>query len=285
MTEKKTYPSDESLESKIYTHKMLWYLREPVVQGAIQCLNLPAGSCGLDVGCGIGHITQLLADAIWPDGRVTGVDLSPDYLKHAKDNIATHRKGRIYFQEGDINQLPLDNAHFDWVFSSDTLWPGPKEMGCPSEDPISMVKALARVVKPGGLMALLFWSSQKLLPGYPLLEARLNTTCQATAPFKHGMKPKQHVLRALTWFREAGLVEIKARSFIAEVCAPLSDNLRKALSITFQMIWGDAEKEISQADWAAFNRLSQPESSGFILNHPDYYGFVTYTLFYGKIAR
>ena len=45
----------------------------------------------------------------------------------------------------------------------------------------SLVKELARVVKPGGSVALLAWSSEKLLPGHPLLEGHLNATSAGIA--------------------------------------------------------------------------------------------------------
>ena len=285
MVKKKINTAVERLESEIYTHKTMYYLREPAIRAAIQRLSLPIGSCGLDAGCGIGLITQLLSKAILPAGHVTGLDLSPEYLNYAKDNIELNLTEQIYFQEGDVNKLPFDNDSFDWVWSIDTIWPGPKEVGCPSEDPLSMVKELVRVVKPGGIVAILFWSSQKLLPGYPLLEARLNTTSQATAPFRNGMTPEQHALRGLTWLREIGLLELKAHTFVADVFAPLNDNFLNALTITFQMFWGDVQKEVSREDWVEYNRLCQPESPDFILNHPDYYAFLTYTMFYGKIAK
>jgi len=40
---------------------------------------------GLDAGCGIGHHTLLLAEAVAPAGHVTGLDLSPEFLIHAKE--------------------------------------------------------------------------------------------------------------------------------------------------------------------------------------------------------
>ena len=46
-----------------YAHKLYLsdFLREPVIRSAIQTLEIPAGSRGLDAGCGIGSHTALLA--------------------------------------------------------------------------------------------------------------------------------------------------------------------------------------------------------------------------------
>jgi SAM-dependent methyltransferase len=271
---------------EILMYKAMCALRKPVIRAAIQKLELPPASRGLDAGCGIGLITQLLAEAVAPTGRVTGLDLSAQFLDYARANVAnSNLPERISFKQGDVNQLPFDDASFDWAWSMDTLWPGPKEMGCPSDDPFAMIKELARVVKPGGTLAILFWSSQKLLPGYPLLETRLNVTSQANAPFRKGMAPEQHALRGLTWLRDTGLVELGVSTFVADVSAPLDDEVRDALSVTLQMFWGEVENEVAQEDWAEYKRLCQPESPDFILDHPDYYAFLTYSMFRGKIAR
>ena len=92
-------------------------------------------------------------------------------------------------------------------------------------------------------------------------------------------------MRALGWFREAGLKEPTAQTFVGDVHAPLSDDLRSALMSLFEMLWGEAQSEVTQEDWADFQRLCQPESSDFILNLPDYYAFFTYSLFLGKVAK
>ncbi len=168
---------------------------------------------------------------------------------------------------------------FDWVWNVDTLWP----VG--GKDPRPLVNELVRVAKPGGITALLFWSSQKLLPGYPLLEARLNATYAANFPYTDGVKPELHILRALRWLREAGVEEAKVRTFVADVQAPLDGAARKALTASFQMFWGKAEAEVTPEDWAEFQRLCQPASPDFILNLPDYYAFITYSLFYGKAVK
>ena len=62
-------------------------LREPMLRSAIQALQLPSGSQGLDAGCGIGLQALLLAESVGPAGHATGLDLSPEFLAHAKDIV------------------------------------------------------------------------------------------------------------------------------------------------------------------------------------------------------
>jgi hypothetical protein len=81
------------------------------------------------------------------------------------------------------------------------------------------------------------------------------------------------------------LEEPTAHTFVSDVHAPLSDDTRSALTALFQMRWEGAQSEVSQEDWAEYQRLCQSESSDFILNLPDYYAFFTYSLFLGKVAK
>ncbi len=254
-------------------------LREPVLRSAIQALQLPSGSRGLDAGCGIGLPALLLAEAVGPAGHVTGLDLSPEFLVHAEEIVEqAGLSEQISFREGDVSKLPFDDDTFDWAWSVDCVGYAPLE-------PLPLVKELARVVKPGGSVAILAWSSEKLLPGYPLLEARLNATSSGIAPFTRGKRPELHFLRALGWFRDAGLEEPTARTFAGDAHAPLPDDLRRALIALFEMRWPGVESELTQEDRAEYQRLCLPESPDFILNHPDYCAFFTYSMFRGKVAK
>jgi demethylmenaquinone methyltransferase/2-methoxy-6-polyprenyl-1,4-benzoquinol methylase len=259
-------------------------LREAVFRSAIRALQFPSGSQGLDAGCGIGLQALSLAETVGPAGHITGLDLSPESLAHAKNIVKKAGwSERISFREGDVNRLPFDDDTFDWAWSVDCVGYMPVE-------PLPLVKELARVVKPGGSVAILAWSSEKLLPGHPVLEARLNATSAGIAPFVKGKKPESHFLRGLGWFREAGLEEATARTFAGDAYAPLTENLRSALTALFQMRWPRVESELSQEDtdskhlWAEYRRLCRPESPDFILDHPDYYAFFTYSMFHGQVA-
>jgi ubiquinone/menaquinone biosynthesis C-methylase UbiE len=254
-------------------------LSEAVIPSAIQALQLPPGSRGLDAGCGIGLQALLLAEAVGPAGHVTGLDLSPQFLVQAK--VIAEEAGlseRISFQQGDVNRLPFDDDTFDWVWSANCVGYHPVE-------PLPLLRELARVAKPGGSVAILAWSSQQLLPGYPLLEARLNATSSGIAPFTKGKRPESHFLRALGWFGEVGLEEPTARTFVGDAHAPLSDDMRSALMSLLEMRWPGVQSELTPDDWAQYQRLCEPESPDFILDLPDYYAFFTYSMFRGRVAK
>jgi ubiquinone/menaquinone biosynthesis C-methylase UbiE len=253
-------------------------LIEPTVRSAIRALQLPWGSRGLDAGCGIGLQAIQLADAVGPAGHVTGLDLSPELLGYAREMAEkAGLLGSLSFKVGDVRELPFDDDSFDWAWSKDCVGYAPLE-------PLPLVQELRRVVKPGGIVAILAWSSQTLLPGYPLLEARLNATAAGLAPFAVGKKPEHHFLLGLGWFREAGLEKTVAQTFIGEAQAPLTGDLRRALVALFEMRWPGIETELAAEDWAEYQRLCLPASPDFILNHPNYYAFFTYSMFSGEVA-
>ena len=252
-------------------------LREDVIRTSIEALRLPLGSCGLDAGCGIGLYTLLLAEVVGSTGHIIGLDTTKEFLAEARSLASkSDLVERISFKEGDITKLPFNDNTFDWACSMDVV-------GCVPIDPVLLLRELARVVKPGGIVFILIWSSQMLLPGYPILEARLNATSSGIAPFETSMKPELHIMRALGWFCRAGLIEPAARTFVRDICPPLSSEMRNALTELFQMRWREVDLELSSEDRVEYQRLCSADSPDFILNVPEYYAFFTYSLFFGRV--
>lgn len=107
----------------------------------------------LDVGCGPGTITTSLTKYA-SDGRVVGIDISPDVLQKARtlaaeSNAPVQGPGSVVFQEGNVlRRLPYPDNNFDVVFASQVLGHMP-----PPELPVTALKEMRRVLKPGGILA------------------------------------------------------------------------------------------------------------------------------------
>jgi len=122
---------------------------KPAVQSAIDTLQLKSGSHGLDAGCGIGNHTLWLAEAVSPEGHVTGIDISKEGLSQAKEKLqSSDLKKQVSFKIGDIFTLPFENDTFDWVWSADVLYLWLMGGKGSLINPHTVIKELARVVKP-----------------------------------------------------------------------------------------------------------------------------------------
>jgi demethylmenaquinone methyltransferase/2-methoxy-6-polyprenyl-1,4-benzoquinol methylase len=265
-----------------YLEKLIlsYPLRAPVMRQAIEGLDFPAGSLGLDAGCGDGSLTLLLAEAVGTDGHVTGLDLSHDFVAYAGEQAErSHLALRVSIQQGNVNGMPFEDNAFDWAWSVDCV--GHPTVG----EPATALREMARVVRPNGQVAILAYSSQMLLPGHPILEARLNATASAMTCLARGAEPASHFQRALGWFRQAGLVDPTAHTLIGTVQAPLDDGIRRSLLSLMGMLWGEMESKMAKADRAKYRRLTDPKSDECILDCPDYYAYFTYSIFTGRVGE
>jgi SAM-dependent methyltransferase len=77
----------------------------------IERLEPRRGESLLDVGCGTGYFTRALAASV--DGRVTGIDLDPEWIGYARGRDP----GGASYEVGDARALPYANASFDLVVS------------------------------------------------------------------------------------------------------------------------------------------------------------------------
>jgi len=82
--------------------------------------------------------------AAFPPGKnITAIDISPRMLALAQPRIAAY-DGVINAQVMDVHELAFDGASFDQVFTSCTF--------CSVPDPVEGLRALRRVLKPGGAL-------------------------------------------------------------------------------------------------------------------------------------
>jgi demethylmenaquinone methyltransferase / 2-methoxy-6-polyprenyl-1,4-benzoquinol methylase len=104
---------------------------------AARATGLEPGGSALDVACGSGKLTAVLARIAGPQGRAVGLDFSPQMLE-----IARHEYPGIEFLEGDALNLPFDDA----IFDASTIAFGLRNLS----DPVRGLREMLRVVKAGG---------------------------------------------------------------------------------------------------------------------------------------
>jgi trans-aconitate 2-methyltransferase len=85
-------------------------------QRVLSELHLRGDECVLDAGCGTGKLTRLLLQNL-PRGRVVGLDLSSNMVKHARHDAQLEFGERAQFVAADLVLLPFRDA-FDGIFST-----------------------------------------------------------------------------------------------------------------------------------------------------------------------
>lgn len=115
----------------------------PVYAAAVAELGLREGDRVLDAGCGTGRALTPLRAAVGPSGVVMGADLTPAMLQAAV-RAGRDRAGRLMI--ADVAALPLRDESLDAVFAAGLI----AHLPSPAEN----LRELARVVRPGGVLAL-----------------------------------------------------------------------------------------------------------------------------------
>lgn len=115
----------------------------PAYAAAVAELGLREGANVLDAGCGTGRALPPLRTAVGPSGLVVGADLTPAMLQAAV-RAGRDRAGRLLLT--DVAALPLRSRSLDAVFAAGLIAHLP--------DPAGNLRELARVVRPGGVLAL-----------------------------------------------------------------------------------------------------------------------------------
>ncbi|MDT0484333.1 class I SAM-dependent methyltransferase [Streptomyces doebereineriae] len=115
----------------------------PAYAAAVAELGLRVGDRVLDAGCGTGRALPPLRAAVGPSGVVVGADLTPAMLEAAV-RAGRNRDGQLLLS--DVAALPLRSRSLDAVFGAGLISHLPR--------PAENLRELARVVRPGGVLAL-----------------------------------------------------------------------------------------------------------------------------------
>ncbi len=133
-------------EGKNFLAAKVDFVHEMVRWGGLD--KLPPGTTVLDVGCGIGGSSRILAQDY--GFVVTGITISPQQVKRAQE--LTPQELNVQFLVNDAMALSFPEGSFDVVWSI--------EAGPHMPDKAVFARELMRVLKPGGLMVMADWNQR-----------------------------------------------------------------------------------------------------------------------------
>jgi SAM-dependent methyltransferase len=116
----------------------------PVYAAAIAEAGIRRGGVAVDAGCGTGRALPALRDAVGPDGTVIALELTPQMLEQARSKGWARSSDLLVL--ADARALPFASASVDAVFAAGLVHHLP--------DPPAGLAELARVTRPGGVLAL-----------------------------------------------------------------------------------------------------------------------------------
>jgi arsenite methyltransferase len=143
------YPTGKpGLEALQYDSEIIEALPETVINSYCGVGNpftigtINEGETVLDIGCGSGVDTIFAAKMTGPAGKVVGIDLMPEMLQRAKENLKSANLDNVTYQEASADKLSFPDENFDVVISNGVFNLVPDKARALSE--------VFRVLKPGG---------------------------------------------------------------------------------------------------------------------------------------
>jgi SAM-dependent methyltransferase len=118
--------------------------------------NLRPGEVVVDLGSGGGLDVLLAAKKVGPTGKAVGIDMTPEMIALARKNAAKAGAANVEFHQSTIDRIPLPDNSVDVVISNCVINLAP--------DKPAVFREIARVLKPGGRVAVSDIALKKPLP-------------------------------------------------------------------------------------------------------------------------
>lgn len=187
----------------------------------VSIMDIPEDGTVLDLGCGTGKLTRLIANKL-SGGKVVGIDLTPKMIEIARNTLPPEHENLVEFYLGTGEDLDLQSNSFEVVTSAFTL----RNV----DDLTGVISEMKRIVKPGGKVYSLELA-KPTFPGFreiyffyfnnvlPLVGGLLQGDSEPYRYLADSLRrfPNQNKLQSL--YQSAGLVEVQFQELLGGIAA------------------------------------------------------------------
>ena len=166
---------DDGTPAEQYERVMVPRVFLPLAREVVAAAALSTGERVLDVACGTGALTRLLAAGVGPTGFVVGLDTSAEMLSVAAMCVPD---GHVEWRQASATELPFAETTFDLVTCQQGVQFFP--------DRARALEEMRRVLREGGRLVLTCWRASTESPAYLAVERWLtgrSGTATSLPPF------------------------------------------------------------------------------------------------------
>jgi len=226
--------------TKTYEELLVPRTMLPCAKILLDQAKIENGQHVLDVACGPGTVTYLAAEKTGPEGRVTGVDISPEMLEIARSKTSNPNSAPIEFIESSSTPLNVPESAFDVVVCQHGLQFFP--------DRLESLKEMARAARPNSIVAVAAWGPIEKNPVWnAMYEALLDSTSTEIAEMMKAPFSLNDLSEIYQLFKNAGFKNIDIQGHTIPVtfeggisqvgkclnATPIASNLSEYQKITF----------------------------------------------------
>jgi ubiquinone/menaquinone biosynthesis C-methylase UbiE len=237
----------------------------PELRRIIADLPLTPEARVLDLCCGDGHYTAFLAERLGTDGELVAADLSDAYLERtAKRFAAAPPQAQLRLVKANAYSLPFEEESFDLVWCAQSF--------ISLERPVAALREMARVLRPGGRVAILENDEYHhvLLPWPVELEMAVQRAIVAGVKERYGSGGRIAPARRLpAMLREAGFKPRRKKTYPADRQQPFTPAVRRFLRLHMRFLRDVVRDRLSSEQREGFDLLVDDRHDTSFLRLPE----------------
>lgn len=188
----------------------------PLTRVLIEQAGIVQGQTVLDVAGGAGEPSLTIAETVGPQGSVMCTDPVAEMVEVAEAEALSRGLKNVQFRQCTSDPLPFSNDSFDATVSRLGVMFFP--------DPLTGLREMLRVTKPGGRLALIVWAKSELNPFTYLITETVSRHVEIppvdpNAPGAFRFAEPGKLARILT---DAGAIDVEERVIKFDIAAPIS---------------------------------------------------------------